>query len=124
MFVDRLLAALVRLRNAVTHDVLACWFGVNRSTITRGHRRSAAAARRARVHHQPGCMAAAPTEVVDHLGAGGKTGIVDGTEIRVRRPTAGRKMKENAPDWYEEIHEWQRKATPRDLSASGMALRM
>jgi hypothetical protein len=30
-------------------------------------------------------------EVVDHLGASGKTGIVDGTEIRVRRPAAGRK---------------------------------
>jgi hypothetical protein len=30
-------------------------------------------------------------EVVDHLGASGKTGIIDGTEIRVRRPAAGRK---------------------------------
>ncbi|MEV1063645.1 hypothetical protein [Streptomyces sp. NPDC050263] len=30
-------------------------------------------------------------EVVDCLGASGKTGIVDGTEIRVRRPAAGRK---------------------------------
>ncbi|MFF7242142.1 transposase family protein [Streptomyces collinus] len=30
-------------------------------------------------------------EVVDHLGVTGKTGIIDGTEIRVRRPAAGRK---------------------------------
>ncbi|MEW1685871.1 transposase family protein [Streptomyces sp. NPDC093594] len=34
-FVDRLLATLVHLRHGVTHDVLACWFGVDRSTITR-----------------------------------------------------------------------------------------
>ena len=35
MFVDRLLATLVHLRHGVTHDVLACSFGVSRSTITR-----------------------------------------------------------------------------------------
>jgi hypothetical protein len=33
-------------------------------------------------------------EVIDHLGADGKTGIVDGTEIRVRRPAAGRRDRE------------------------------
>ncbi|MFI0818540.1 transposase family protein [Streptomyces sp. NPDC021098] len=33
-------------------------------------------------------------EVVDHLGTGGKTGIVDGTEIRVRRPAVGRKDRD------------------------------
>ncbi|MFA3839501.1 helix-turn-helix domain-containing protein [Streptomyces aureus] len=35
VFVDRLLATLVNLRNGATHDVLTCWFGVDRSTITR-----------------------------------------------------------------------------------------
>ncbi|MFJ1797178.1 helix-turn-helix domain-containing protein [Kitasatospora griseola] len=35
VFVDRLLATLVHLRHGVTHDVLACWFDVDRSTITR-----------------------------------------------------------------------------------------
>ena len=35
VFLDRLLATLVHLRHGVTHDVLACWFGVSRSTITR-----------------------------------------------------------------------------------------
>ncbi|MDX2296621.1 MULTISPECIES: helix-turn-helix domain-containing protein [Streptomyces] len=35
MFVDRLLATLVHLRHGVTRDVPACWFGVDRSTITR-----------------------------------------------------------------------------------------
>ncbi|MEE1750934.1 transposase family protein [Streptomyces sp. NPDC030920] len=32
VFVDRL---LVNLRHGATHDVLGCWFGVDRSTITR-----------------------------------------------------------------------------------------
>ncbi|MFE9674676.1 transposase family protein [Streptomyces sp. NPDC006259] len=35
MFVDRLLATLVHLRHGATPDVLACWFGLDRSTITR-----------------------------------------------------------------------------------------
>jgi hypothetical protein len=35
VFVDRLLATLVSLRHGTTHDVLVCWFGVDRSTITR-----------------------------------------------------------------------------------------
>jgi Helix-turn-helix of DDE superfamily endonuclease len=35
VFVDRLLAALVHLRHGATHDVLACWFGVDPSTVTR-----------------------------------------------------------------------------------------
>ena len=35
VFVDRLLATLAHLRHATTHDELACWFGMDRSTITR-----------------------------------------------------------------------------------------
>jgi hypothetical protein len=35
VLLDRLLATLVHLRHGVTHDVLACWFEVSRSTITR-----------------------------------------------------------------------------------------
>ncbi|MCX5613088.1 MULTISPECIES: transposase family protein [unclassified Streptomyces] len=47
-----------------------------------------------------GCTIAAGTrlhtlaEVIDHLGASGQTGIIDGTEIRVRRPAVGRKDRE------------------------------
>ncbi len=33
-------------------------------------------------------------EVIDHLGASGQTGIIDGTKVRVRRPAAGRKDRE------------------------------
>ncbi|MEV6297667.1 transposase family protein [Streptomyces sp. NPDC051896] len=51
VFVDRLLATLVNLRHGTTHDVLACWFGVDRSTITRD-RRGAATAGARRVHRR------------------------------------------------------------------------
>ena len=35
VFVDRLLATLVQPRHGVSHGVLAAWFTVHRSTITR-----------------------------------------------------------------------------------------
>ncbi|MEU6547975.1 hypothetical protein [Streptomyces sp. NPDC046859] len=43
----------------------------------------------------PGLNMRTPAEVVDHLGASGKTGIIDGTEIRARRPAAGRKDRDD-----------------------------
>ncbi|MFE0420953.1 transposase family protein [Streptomyces sp. NPDC058953] len=94
VFVDRLLATLVHLRHGVTHDVLAGWFGVDRSTITRaiGEVRPLLAERGCTV--SPDVRLRSLAEVVDHLGASGKTGIVDGTEIRVRRPAAGRKDRD------------------------------
>lgn len=60
VFVDRLLATLVHLRHGVTHDVLACWFGVNRSTITRAIGEVRPPARGARMHGQPRRAAANP----------------------------------------------------------------
>ncbi|MEW2493364.1 transposase family protein [Streptomyces nodosus] len=92
VFVDRLLATLVHLRHAITHDVLACWFGVDRSTITRaiGEVRPLLAERGCTA--SPGVRLRTLAEVVDHLG--GKTGIIDGTEIRVRRPAVGRKDRD------------------------------
>ncbi|MFI8960468.1 transposase family protein [Streptomyces sp. NPDC053495] len=94
VFVDRLLATLVHLRHAATHDVLACWFGVDRSTITRaiGEVRPLLAERGCTV--SPDVRLRTLAEVVEHLGASGKTGIIDGTEIRVRRPAAGRKDRD------------------------------
>ncbi|WP_405437296.1 transposase family protein [Streptomyces avidinii] len=94
VFIDRLLATLVHLRHGASHDVLACWFGVDRSTITRaiGEVRPLLATR--------GCTIAAGirlrtlAQVIDHLGASGQTGIIDGTEIRVRRLAVGRKDRE------------------------------
>ncbi|WP_229820854.1 MULTISPECIES: creatininase family protein [Streptomyces] len=88
MFIDRLLATLGHLRHGVTHDVLACWFGVDRSTITHavGEVRPLLAERGCTV--SSGVRLRSPAEVVDHLGSNGRTGIVDGTEIRVRPPDA------------------------------------
>jgi hypothetical protein len=94
VFVDRLLVTLVHLRHGVTHDVLACWFGVDRSTITRaiGEVRPLLAMRGCTVAHNVRLRTLA--EVISHLGASGQTGIIDGTEIRVRRPAVGRKDRE------------------------------
>ncbi|AJF69412.1 transposase [Streptomyces vietnamensis] len=94
VFVDRLLATLVHLRHGATHDMLACWFGVDRSTITRtiGEVRPLLAERGCTVAN--GIRLRTLAEVIDHLGASGQTGIIDGTEIRVRRPAAGRKDRD------------------------------
>jgi hypothetical protein len=94
VFVDRLLATLVHLRHGATHDVLACWFGVDRSTITRaiGEVRPLLAERGCTI--APGQRLRTLAEVIDYLGAEGRTGIIDGTEVRVRRPAAGRKDRE------------------------------
>ncbi|WP_437048224.1 transposase family protein [Streptomyces sp. enrichment culture] len=94
VFVDRLLATLVHLRHGVTHDLLACWFGVDRSTITRaiGEVRPLLVERGCTV--SPGLRLRTLAEVIDHLGVSGKTGIIDGTEIRVRRPAAGCKDRD------------------------------
>lgn len=94
VFVDRLLATLVHLRHGVTHDVLACWFQVDRSTITRavGEIRPLLAERGCTVG--PGLRLRTLAEVVEHLGATAATGIIDGTEIRVRRPKAGSKDRD------------------------------
>ncbi|MFJ1790941.1 transposase family protein [Kitasatospora griseola] len=90
VFVDRLLATLVHLRHGVTHDVLACWFGVDRSTITRavGEVRPLLAERGCRI--ESGVRLRTLADVIAHLGATGQTGIIDATGIRVRRPAAHR----------------------------------
>lgn len=111
VFVDRLLATLVHLRRGTAHDVPACWFGVDRSAIIRaiGGVRPLLAERGCTV--SPDVRLRSPAEVVDHLGVTGKAGIIDGTEIRVRRPAAGhkdrdkfvsRKNKQNAALWAQE----------------------
>jgi hypothetical protein len=90
VFVDRLLATLVHLRHGVTHDVLACWFGVSRSTITRavGEVRPLLAERGCTV--EDGIRLHTLADVVPHLGARGQLGQLGATEVRVRRPAAGR----------------------------------
>ncbi|MGW2296839.1 transposase family protein [Streptomyces violaceorubidus] len=84
----------VHLRHAVMHDVPACWFGVGRSTITRviGEVRPLLAGRGCTVSR--GVRLRTLAEVIDHLGASRKTGIIDGIEIRVGRPAAERKDRD------------------------------
>ncbi len=88
VFIDRLLATLVHLRHGVTHDVLARWFGVSRSTITRavGEVRPLLAERGCTV--EGGIRLRTLADVVAHLGASGQLGLLDATEVRVRRPAA------------------------------------
>ena len=90
VFVDRLLATLVQLRHGVTHDVLVCWFGVSRSTITRaiGEVGPLLAERGCTV--EDGIRLHTLADVVAYLGARGRVGLLDATEVRVRRPAAGR----------------------------------
>jgi hypothetical protein len=90
VFLDRLLATLVHLRHGVTHDVLACWFGVSRPTITRaiGEVRPLPAERGCTV--AGGIRLRTLADVVAHLSASRQLGLLDATEVRVRRPAAGR----------------------------------
>lgn len=66
-FRDRLLATLVHLRHGLTHDVVAAWFGVHRSTATRSvaEVRPLLAERGCRVHD--GVRLRTPADVVAYL---------------------------------------------------------
>jgi hypothetical protein len=90
VFLDRLLATLVHLRHGVTHDVLACWFGVSRSTITRAisEVRPLLAERGCTV--EGGLRLHTLADVITHLGASRQVDLLDATEVRVRRPAAHR----------------------------------
>ncbi|WP_405469468.1 transposase family protein [Streptomyces canus] len=74
--------------------MLACWFGVDRSTITRaiGEVRPLLAQRGGTI--APGIRLRTLAEGAEYLGAGGRTGIIDGTEILVRRQAAGHKDRD------------------------------
>ncbi|MEU0382173.1 transposase family protein [Streptomyces cyaneofuscatus] len=98
MSVGRLLATPVHLRHAATHDVLACWFDVDRSTISRavGEVRPLLAERGCTVSQEVRLRTLA--EIIDHLGADGTTWRPDcrrrapaglaGAVVSVRRSSA------------------------------------
>jgi hypothetical protein len=70
---------------------------VDRSTISRaiGELRPLLAERECTI--SPVVRLRTLAEVIDHLGPSGQTGIVDGTEIRVRRSAAGRRCAGDPP---------------------------
>jgi len=73
VFVDRLLATLVHLRHATTHDVPACWFAVDRSTITRAIQEVLPLPAERGCTVSPGLRLRTLAEAIDHLGTDGKT---------------------------------------------------
>jgi hypothetical protein len=91
-FADRVIVTLVILRFQLPHAALAVCYGVHRSTITRaaGEIRPLLAARGFAVPGQPGLRLRTLADVFAYAAAEGVTLRIDGTEVQVRRPAAGR----------------------------------
>jgi hypothetical protein len=91
-FTDWVIAALVIMRFQLPHAALAVVYGVHRSTITRavGEIRPLLAARGFAVPGQPGLRLKALADVFAYAAAEGVRLRIDGTEVQVRRPRAGR----------------------------------
>jgi hypothetical protein len=89
-FTDRVLVTLAHLRLAIPHEALAVAFGVDRSTVTRaiGQVRPLLADRGCAL--PSGVRLRTLADVVAYAAAEGVTLRLDATEIRVRRPRAGR----------------------------------
>jgi hypothetical protein len=89
-FTDRLVLTLAHLRLGVPHEALAVAFGVDRSTVTRaiGQVRPLLAGRGCAL--PSGIRLRTLADVFAYAAADGVTLRVDATEIRVRRPRAGR----------------------------------
>jgi hypothetical protein len=91
-FADRVIATLVVLRLQLPHAALAVFYGVHRCTITRavGEIRPLLAARGFAVPGQPGLRLRTLADVFAYAAAEGVRLRIDGTEVQVRRPPAGR----------------------------------
>ena len=92
MFADRVIATLVILRFQLPHAAVALFYGVDRSTVTRAvHEiRPLLAARGFAVPGHPDRRLHTLADVFAYAAAEGVTLRMDGTEIQVRRPRAGR----------------------------------
>jgi DDE superfamily endonuclease/Helix-turn-helix of DDE superfamily endonuclease len=91
-FTDRVIATLVVLRFQLPHAALALFYGVDRSTITRavGEVRPLLAARGFAVPGEPGLRLRTLADVFAYAASRGVHLRIDGTEVQVRRPRAGR----------------------------------
>jgi DDE superfamily endonuclease len=92
VFTDRVIATLVILRFQLPHAVLALFYGVDRSTITRAvHEiRPLLAARGFAVPGQPRLRLSTLADVFAYAASQGVHLRIDGTEVQVRRPRANR----------------------------------
>jgi len=91
-FTDRVIATLVIMRFQLPHAALAVFYGVHRSTITRaaGEIGPLLAARGFAVPGRPGLRLTTLADVFAYAAAQGVKLRIDGTEVQVRRPPAGR----------------------------------
>lgn len=92
VFTDRVIATLVILRFQLPHAALALFYGVDRSTVTRAvHEiRPLLAARGFAVPGRPELRLRTLADVFAYAAAEGVELRIDGTEVQVRRPRAGR----------------------------------
>lgn len=91
-FTDRIIVTLVVLRFQLPHAALALLYRVDRSTITRavGEIRPLLAARGFAVPGKPGLRLRTLADVFAYAAAENVELRIDGTEVQVRRPKAGR----------------------------------
>jgi hypothetical protein len=91
-FTDRVIVTLVYLRHQLPHAAIAALYEVGRSTVTRAVReiRPLLAARGFAVPHRPGLRLRTLADVFAYADAHGVELRIDGTEVQVRRPRAGR----------------------------------
>jgi DDE superfamily endonuclease/Helix-turn-helix of DDE superfamily endonuclease len=91
-FTDRVIATLVYLRFQLPHGALAVLYGVDRSTVSRavGEIRPLLAARGFAVPEEPGIRLQTLADVFAYAAERGVTLRLDGTEVQVRRPRAGK----------------------------------
>jgi hypothetical protein len=91
-FTDRVIVTLVYLRFQLPHKALAMIYGVDRSTVTRAVReiRPLLAARGFAVPAEPGIRLKTLADLFAYAAARGVTIRLDGTEVQVRRPRAGK----------------------------------
>ena len=91
-FTNRVIATLVYLRFQLPHAALAVLYGVDRSTITRavGEIRPLLAARGFAVPGEAGVRLRTLADVFAYAAARGVELRLDGTEVQVRRPRAGK----------------------------------
>jgi hypothetical protein len=91
-FTDRVIVTLVVLRHQLPHAALAGLYRVDRSTVTRAVRevRPLLAARGFAVPDRPGLRLHTLAGVFAYASAHGVELRIDGTEVQVRRPRAGR----------------------------------